>query len=52
MQDDRSKSDEAGLKLALDYSRSVGLLKSYDRAVIFQKLGDSAVVKIIECEAP
>lgn len=51
MQDDKNKSDEAGLKLALDYGRSVGFLKACDRAVIFQKIGDSAVVKIIECEA-
>ncbi|THU46686.1 hypothetical protein C4D60_Mb09t07520 [Musa balbisiana] len=42
--------EESGLKLALGYGRSVGILKPYDRAVIFEKIGDSSVVKIIEFE--
>ncbi|KAG6482194.1 hypothetical protein ZIOFF_058825 [Zingiber officinale] len=42
--------EEVALKLALDYGRSVGILKPYDRAVIFEKIGDSAVVKIVEFE--
>ncbi|XP_008786531.2 pyruvate kinase 1, cytosolic-like [Phoenix dactylifera] len=45
-----SPDEEFGLKLALYYGRSVGIIKPYDRAVIFQKIGDSSVVKIIEYE--
>ncbi|XP_072981544.1 pyruvate kinase 1, cytosolic-like isoform X1 [Typha angustifolia] len=46
--DSVSSKEEFGLKLALNYGRSIGIIKPYDRAVIFQKIGDSSVVKIIE----
>ena len=39
-----------GIKLALNYGRSVGIVKPFDRVIIFEKIGDSSVVKIIECE--
>ncbi|ONK57654.1 uncharacterized protein A4U43_C09F2710 [Asparagus officinalis] len=45
-----SSREETGVKLALKYGESVGLIKPYDRAVIFQKIGDSSVVKIVECQ--
>ncbi|WOL14254.1 pyruvate kinase 1, cytosolic [Canna indica] len=48
--DTSSSKEESALKLALNYGRSVGMLKPYDRAVIFQKIGDSVVAKIIEFE--
>lgn len=40
--------EEAGLALALEHGKRVGLLKAHDRVVIFQKIGDSSVLKIIE----
>jgi pyruvate kinase len=43
--------EEYGIKLAQNYGRSVGMLKPYDRLIIFQKIGDSSVVKIIECDS-
>ncbi|KAJ6805741.1 pyruvate kinase 1, cytosolic-like [Iris pallida] len=43
-------NEESGLKLALKYGQSVGIVKPYDRAVIFQRIGDSSVVKIVECQ--
>lgn len=36
------------LKVALDHGRSAGLIRANDRVVVCQKLGDSAVVKIID----
>lgn len=42
--------EEYGIKLALTYGRSVGMLKPFDRVIIFEKIGDSSVVKIIECD--
>ena len=39
-----------GIKVALNYGRSVGIVKPFDRVIIFEKIGDSSVVKIIECE--
>lgn len=45
-----SSSEEPGLRLAIEHGRLVGLLKSNDRVVVFQKIGDSAVVKIIEVQ--
>ncbi|KAK3119952.1 hypothetical protein QOZ80_9AG0678490 [Eleusine coracana subsp. coracana] len=41
--------EEYGIKLALNYGRSVGIVKPFDRVIIFEKIGDSSVVKIIEC---
>ncbi|THG06018.1 hypothetical protein TEA_021336 [Camellia sinensis var. sinensis] len=43
-------SEESGLKLALDHGKSVGLLKPNDQVVVFQKIGDSSVVKIVALE--
>ena len=45
-----SQKEEYGIKLALNYGRSVGIVKPFDRVIIFEKIGDSSVVKIIECE--
>ncbi|CAN6362785.1 unnamed protein product [Urochloa humidicola] len=42
--------EEYGIKLALNYGRSVGIVKPFDRVIIFEKIGDSSVVKIVECE--
>ncbi|XP_066339747.1 pyruvate kinase 1, cytosolic-like [Miscanthus floridulus] len=42
--------EEYGIKLAVSYGRSVGIVKPFDRLIIFEKIGDSSVVKIIECE--
>ncbi|XP_010269337.1 PREDICTED: pyruvate kinase 2, cytosolic-like [Nelumbo nucifera] len=44
-------SEESGLKLAFDHGKSVGLLKPNDQVVVFQKIGDSSVVKIVELQA-
>ncbi|XP_058003226.1 pyruvate kinase 1, cytosolic isoform X2 [Hevea brasiliensis] len=46
-----ASTEESGLKIALDHGISVGLLKPNDRIVIFQKVGDSSVVKIDELPA-
>ncbi|XP_058205662.1 pyruvate kinase 2, cytosolic-like [Rhododendron vialii] len=40
-------SEESGLKLALDHGKTMGLLKPNDQVVVFQKIGDSSVVKIV-----
>lgn len=41
-------SEEFGLKVTLEYANSVGLLKQYDKVVIFQKIRDSFVVQVHE----
>lgn len=38
------------LKAALEYGKVSGIVKSHDRVVVFQKIGDAAVIKIIELE--
>lgn len=43
-------TNESILRVALDHGKAAGLLKAHDRVVVFQKLGDSSVVKIIEFE--
>lgn len=43
-------TNESALKVALDYGKAHGVIKSHDRVVICQKVGDSAVVKIMELE--
>ncbi|CAM8931791.1 unnamed protein product [Rhodiola kirilowii] len=43
-------TNESVLKVALDYGKAAGVIKSHDRVVVCQKVGDSAVVKIIELE--
>ncbi|XP_050228198.1 pyruvate kinase 1, cytosolic-like [Mercurialis annua] len=44
-------SDESTLKVAIDHGKSVGLLKPNDRVVVFEKIGDSAVVKIVQLQS-
>ncbi|RWW68798.1 hypothetical protein BHE74_00023648 [Ensete ventricosum] len=45
-----SNSNESVLKVALDHGKASGLIKSHDRVVVCQKVGDASVVKIIELE--
>lgn len=40
--------EESVLKLALHHGKMKGLLKPGDKVVVFQKIGDSSVVKIVE----
>lgn len=44
-------SEESGLKLALEHGKSMGLLKPNDQVVVFQKIGDSSVVKIVALQS-
>ncbi|KAL8159696.1 hypothetical protein V2J09_001233 [Rumex salicifolius] len=43
-------TDETVLKVALDYGKAMGIIKPHDRVVVFQKVVDASVVKIIELE--
>ncbi|KAH9550425.1 hypothetical protein CY35_10G071800 [Sphagnum magellanicum] len=43
-------SNESILKVALDHGKAAGIVKSHDRIVVCQKVGDSSLVKIIELE--
>jgi pyruvate kinase len=43
-------TNESVLKVALDHGKAVGVIKSHDRVVVCQKVGDASVVKIIELE--
>ncbi|CAO2145571.1 unnamed protein product [Urochloa humidicola] len=43
-----SATNESVLKVALDHGKASGVIKSHDRVVVCQKVGDSSVVKIIE----
>ncbi|KAI3677180.1 hypothetical protein L1987_86802 [Smallanthus sonchifolius] len=45
-----SATNESVLKVALDHGKGSGVIKSHDRVVVCQKVGDAAVVKIIELE--
>ncbi|XP_042467789.1 pyruvate kinase 1, cytosolic-like [Zingiber officinale] len=45
-----SATNESVLKVALDHGKASGLIKSHDRVVVCQKVGDDSVVKIIELE--
>ncbi|KAK1299883.1 hypothetical protein QJS10_CPB13g01714 [Acorus calamus] len=45
-----SATNESVLKVALEHGKASGIVKSHDRVVICQKVGDSSVVKIIELE--
>ncbi|XP_061340212.1 pyruvate kinase 1, cytosolic-like isoform X2 [Gastrolobium bilobum] len=45
-----SATSESILKVALDHGKASGVIKSHDRVVVFQKVGDASVVKIIELE--
>ncbi|KAI3851852.1 hypothetical protein MKW98_019851 [Papaver atlanticum] len=48
--DSTSGSNETVLKVALEHGKAAGVIKSHDRVVVCQKVGDSSVVKIIELE--
>ncbi|RAL44560.1 unnamed protein product [Cuscuta campestris] len=43
-------TNESVLKVALDHGKASGVVKSHDRVVVCQKVGDASVVKIIELE--
>jgi pyruvate kinase len=43
-------TNESILKVALDHGKAAGIIKSRDRVVVCQKVGDSALVKIIEID--
>ncbi|XP_050282056.1 pyruvate kinase 1, cytosolic-like [Quercus robur] len=43
-------ANESVLKVALDHGKASGVIKPHDRVVVFQKVGDASVVKIIELE--
>ncbi|XP_022745824.1 pyruvate kinase 1, cytosolic-like isoform X2 [Durio zibethinus] len=43
-------TNESVLKVALDHGKASGVVKSQDRVVVCQKVGDASVVKIIELE--
>uniref|UniRef100_A0A5B7CID8 Pyruvate kinase n=1 Tax=Davidia involucrata TaxID=16924 RepID=A0A5B7CID8_DAVIN len=45
-----SATNESILKVALDHGKVSGVVKSHDRVVVCQKVGDASVVKIIELE--
>ncbi|KAJ9553743.1 hypothetical protein OSB04_017788 [Centaurea solstitialis] len=45
-----SATNESILKIALDHGKASGIVKSHDRVVVCQKVGDDSVVKIIELE--
>ncbi|KAF5750462.1 pyruvate kinase cytosolic isozyme-like [Tripterygium wilfordii] len=45
-----SATNESVLKVALDHGKASGVIKSHDRVVVCQKVGDTSVVKIIELE--
>eukprot|EP00252_Welwitschia_mirabilis_P010002 TRINITY_DN2301_c0_g1_i1.p1 TRINITY_DN2301_c0_g1~~TRINITY_DN2301_c0_g1_i1.p1 ORF type:complete len:528 (+),score=104.18 TRINITY_DN2301_c0_g1_i1:113-1696(+) len=45
-----SATNESILKIALDHGKIAGIIKPHDRIVVFQKVGDSSVVKIIELD--
>jgi pyruvate kinase len=41
-------TSDASLKLALNYGKSINIIKDCDRVVVFQKIGDSSVVEIVD----
>lgn len=43
-----SATNESVLKVALEYGKASGVIKTHDRVVVCQKVGDASVVKIIE----
>lgn len=45
-----SATNDSILKIALDHGKASGMVKSHDRVVVCQKVGDDSVVKIIELE--
>ncbi|XP_042001151.1 pyruvate kinase 1, cytosolic-like [Salvia splendens] len=45
-----SATSESILKVALEHGKASGLIQTHDRVVVFQKIGDASVVKIIELD--
>ncbi|XP_052199736.1 pyruvate kinase 1, cytosolic-like [Diospyros lotus] len=45
-----NSANESVLKVALEHGKASGFIKSHDRIVVCQKVGDASVVKIIELE--
>ncbi|GKU91605.1 hypothetical protein SLEP1_g5459 [Rubroshorea leprosula] len=45
-----ANTDESVLKVALDHGKALGVINPHDRVVVFQKVGDSSVVKIVELD--
>ncbi|XP_073006836.1 pyruvate kinase 1, cytosolic-like [Typha latifolia] len=43
-------TNESVLKVALEHGKSSGVIRSHDRVVVCQKVGDASVVKILELE--
>ncbi|KAH9604401.1 hypothetical protein KSS87_001852 [Heliosperma pusillum] len=43
-------TNESVLKVALDHGKALGIIRSHDRVVVCQKVGDASVVKIIELD--
>ncbi|XP_062091899.1 pyruvate kinase 1, cytosolic-like [Humulus lupulus] len=43
-------TNESILKVALEHGKATGVIKSHDRVVVCQKIGDTSVVKILELE--
>lgn len=43
-------SEDWGLNFALNHGKSMGWIKHNDRVVVFQKIGDSSVAKIVELQ--
>ncbi|KAJ8432658.1 hypothetical protein Cgig2_002045 [Carnegiea gigantea] len=48
--DSTSATNETVLKVALEHGKALGVIKSHDRVVVCQKVGDASVVKILELE--
>ncbi|KAM0940593.1 putative pyruvate kinase [Dioscorea sansibarensis] len=45
---DSASSSDDNLKQAIEYGKSIGVIKDHHRVVVFQKIGSECVVKIIE----
>lgn len=45
-----SSNEELGMKVALDHGKAIGLLKIHDQVVVFEKIGDSSLVKIVSIQ--
>ncbi|XP_062174833.1 pyruvate kinase 1, cytosolic-like [Alnus glutinosa] len=46
----RNETHDSILKVALDHGKASGLIKSHDRVLVCQKVGDAYMVKIIELD--
>ncbi|KAL8142983.1 hypothetical protein V2J09_016015 [Rumex salicifolius] len=45
-----ASNEESSLKPAIEYGRAIGVIKSNEKLVVFQKVGDSSVVKIVKLQ--